>query len=184
MGRFSWAESRIGVANPPSRPSTAMNSDSCRIDSITAVSVTSASRPKAGCAGDQVPLRMRRKECREEDRDRSAVHRVREERVLARGLAIANHQQRDRHQDADDHAHRRLKPALIDRIAEEEDAGEDESDARHRREQAHADKLLEIETPGRRTRCLGCVRCLGCLRGGCLGCLRGGCLGCLRARVA
>ncbi len=102
------------MANPPSSPSTAMNSDSWRIDSITAVKRDQREQAEGLGSGDQVPQRMRGKKCREQDRDRGAVHRVREERVLARRLAIAHHQQRDRHQDADDDAHLRLQPALID----------------------------------------------------------------------
>ncbi len=51
IGRFSPVESRIGVANPPSRPSTAMKSDSRRIDSSTASAVTTPSRPNVTTAG-------------------------------------------------------------------------------------------------------------------------------------
>ncbi|OFW37451.1 MAG: hypothetical protein A3J29_21070 [Acidobacteria bacterium RIFCSPLOWO2_12_FULL_67_14b] len=66
-GWFAPVDRRIGVAKPPSRPSTAMKSESCLIDRSTAVRVTSASRPKAivpgmrcqsECAAKKVANRM------------------------------------------------------------------------------------------------------------------------------
>jgi hypothetical protein len=51
IGRFSPVERSAGVAKPPSSPRTAMNSESRRIDSSTAVAVTSASMPKATLEG-------------------------------------------------------------------------------------------------------------------------------------
>ncbi len=51
IGRFSPVERSAGVAKPPSRPSTAMKSDSRLIDSSTAISVTIASRPNATSDG-------------------------------------------------------------------------------------------------------------------------------------
>ncbi len=119
------------------------------------MSVTSASSPNAIGAGDQVPARMRGEERREQDRDRRGVHRVRGDHILARGLAIAHDQQRDRDDDADDHAHRRLQPSLIERVAQEEHRGEHERDAGDRREQAHADELFPVERSRRWRRRFG-----------------------------
>ena len=67
IGRFSPVDSSAGVAKPPSKPSTAMKSDSCLIDSSTATTVTSASstnvsvagrRCQSACAAKNVEKRM------------------------------------------------------------------------------------------------------------------------------
>ena len=110
IGRFSPVERSAGVAKPPSNPSTAMKSDSRLIDSSTAMSVTSASRPKADERRDEVPQRVRREERREEDRNRRRVHGVGRHRVAPRGFHLADDEQRDRDEDADRHANRRLQP--------------------------------------------------------------------------
>ncbi len=47
MGRFSPVDSIAGVAKPPIRPRSAMNTDSRRIDSHTATPVS----PKTSVAG-------------------------------------------------------------------------------------------------------------------------------------
>ena len=47
MGRFSPVESSAGVAKPPTRPRSAMNIESRRIESRTATAVTSTMRPNA-----------------------------------------------------------------------------------------------------------------------------------------
>ena len=67
IGWLAPVESRIGVAKPPRRPSTAMNTESRRIDSSTATAVTSASRPnvtpdgirfQSACAAKKVEKRI------------------------------------------------------------------------------------------------------------------------------
>ena len=50
-----------------------------------------------------------------------------------------------RDEDADRDANRRLQPAVVDRVPEEEHRGEHERDAGDRREQLHADELFPVE---------------------------------------
>jgi len=45
--RSSLAESSAGLAKPPTSPSSAMKTESRRIDRVTATAVTSARNPKA-----------------------------------------------------------------------------------------------------------------------------------------
>ena len=82
---------------------------------------------------------MRGEERREQDRDRRGIERVGGHRIAARRLQLADDEQRRRDDDADEHAHRRLQPALLDRVAQEEDGREHERDAGDRGEQLHAD---------------------------------------------
>ena len=126
-----------------------MKSESRRIDSSTATTVTSASSANVGDGGDQIPQRVRGEERGEQDRDRRRVERVRGDGVLARGFQLADDQQRDRDDDADGHANRRRQPAAIHRIAEEEHGGEHERDAGDRREQLHADDVFPVERHAR-----------------------------------
>jgi hypothetical protein len=67
IGRFSPVDTSAGVAKPPSRPRTAMKSDSRRIDSRTATAVTIARRMNVAgaeirfhseCAAKNVANRM------------------------------------------------------------------------------------------------------------------------------
>ena len=51
IGWFSPVESSAGVEKPPRRPSTAMNSESCRMERSTATQVTSTSSPKVTVVG-------------------------------------------------------------------------------------------------------------------------------------
>ena len=75
-GRFSPVDTSAGVAKPPSSPSTAMKSDSRRIDSSTASAVAIARRTNVAARGDEIPQRVRGEERGEQNRDRGAVQGV------------------------------------------------------------------------------------------------------------
>ena len=129
-----------------------MKRDSWRIDSSTASTVTRMSRPNVDAGGDQIPERVRGVERREEDRDRRRVERVGRHRVLARRFELADDEQCRRDDDADGDADRWSEPSLLDRVAQEEDRGEHERDARDRREQLHADEGFPVDRERRDAR--------------------------------
>ena len=105
--------------------------------------------------GNEVPQRMRRKECREENRDAGGIERVGGGGITARNFQLARREQCQRHQHADDHAHRRFEPSALHRVAEKENRGDDERDAGNRRKQLDADQALPVERLDREWRPLG-----------------------------
>ena len=100
--------------------------------------------------GNQIPQRVRGEKGREENRDGRGVERVGERGVPPRGLELADDEQRDGDGDAYQHAHRRLQPALLRRVPQEEDGRDHDRDAGDRREQLGADEALPVERRGRR----------------------------------
>src|SRR5262249_36756914 len=71
---------------------------------------------------NQVPERVGGEERREQDRDRGGVERVGRHPILARRAQVADEQKSDTGQHPDRDANRRRQPAVIDRVAEEEDS--------------------------------------------------------------
>ena len=94
---------------------------------------------------DQIPQRMRGEKGGKEDRDGRGIERVGERGVLPGGLELADDEQRDGDGDAYQHAHRRLQPALLRRVPQEEDGRDHDRDAGDRREQLGADEALPVE---------------------------------------
>ena len=145
IGRFSPVDTSAGVANPPSSPSTAMKSDSRRIESSTASAVTIARRTNVADAGMRFQSVCAAKNVANRIAIAAPSRALAVARVLARRLQLAQHQEHDGHENTDSDADGRLEPALIDRVAQEKDCREHERDAGNPREQLDADQALPVE---------------------------------------
>ena len=129
-----------------------MNSDSRRIDSSTARRGDRGQQGERHRRGDQIPQRVGGEECREQNRDRGGIERVGGVRILPRGFELAGDEQPDRDGQTDQHPHLRLQPALLHRVAQEQQRRQHQRDAGNRREQLHADQALPVERRRRRRR--------------------------------
>ena len=57
------------------------------------------------------------------------IERVGGHTIVARRFQLANHEQGDADEDANRESNRRREPPVIDRVAQEEDRGEDQSNS-------------------------------------------------------